>query len=162
MGIIVDLGGLTAVELFAGYLQQNFVAGQYNNISIPTFGLTGYWNPLRELWVKPYVRRTIDDSALTTSAAYINTTGGLDVNYHIRPNVRLDVHGDYSVADYLPVAGIPGNRYDQYYNFRAGLMYLPTANFYLGPTYQFVHRTSNQFNNDYDQNIVMLRLGARL
>jgi hypothetical protein len=161
-GIIVDLGGLTAVELFAGYLQQNFVASQYSTISIPTFGLTGYWNPLRALWVKPYVRRTVDDSALTTSAAYINTTGGLDVNYHIRPNVRLDVHGDYSVADYLRVAGVPGNRYDQYYNFRAGLMYLPTPNFYLGPTYQFVHRNSNQFNSDYDQNIVMLRLGARL
>jgi hypothetical protein len=161
-GVVVNLGGLTAVELFAGYLQQNFFAGQYANISLPTFGLTGYWNPLRELWVKPYVRRTVDDSALTTSAAYINTTGGLDVNYHVRPNVRLDVHGDYSVADYLRVAGVPGNRYDQYYTFRAGVMYLPTPNFYLGPTYQFVHRTSNQFNNNYDQNIVMLRLGARL
>ena len=161
-GVTVNLGGLTAVELFAGYLQQTFVASQYANISTPTFGLTGYWNPLRELWVKPYVRRTVDDSALTTSAAYINTTGGLDVNYHVRPNVRLDVHGDYSIADYLPVTGVPGNRYDQYYTFRVGVIYLPTPNFYLGPTYQFVHRTSNQFNNNYDQNIVMLRLGARL
>jgi hypothetical protein len=42
------------------------------------------------------------------------------------------------------------------------MQYLLTANFYVGPTYQFIHRTSNQFNADYDQNIVMLRLGARL
>jgi hypothetical protein len=41
-------------------------------------------------------------------------------------------------------------------------MYYPTPNFYLGPSYQFVHRTSNQFNADYDQNVIMLRLGARL
>ena len=50
----------------------------------------------------------------------------------------------------------------QYLTFRAGVMYLPTANFFVGPTYQFIHRSSNQFNGDYDQNIVMLRLGARL
>ncbi len=161
-GIIIDLGGLTAVEIFGGYLQQNFVASQYKNISAPTFGLTGYWNPIRELWVKPFVRRSVDDSALITSAAYIGTTAGLDVNYNVRPNIRLDGHADYAVADYAPVAGVPGSRYDQYYTFRAGVMYLPTPNFYLGPTYQFVHRTSNQFNGDYDQNIIMLRLGARL
>ena len=69
---------------------------------------------------------------------------------------------DYSVADYGAQSRASSNRYDQYYTFRAGVMYLPTSNFYIGPTYQFIHRTSNQFNYDYDQNIVMLRLGARL
>lgn len=27
---------------------------------------------------------------------------------------------------------------------------------------QFIYRSSNQFNGDHDQNVVMLRLGARL
>jgi hypothetical protein len=161
-GMIVDLGGITAVEIFAGYLQQSYVSGQFSAISTPTFGLTGYWNPLRELWVKPFVRRTVDDSAFTGSAAYINTSGGVDVNYHMRPNVRLDGHVDYAVADYAALGAGGSNQYDQYITFRAGVMYLPTANFFVGPTYQFIHRTSNQFNADYDQNVVMLRLGARL
>jgi hypothetical protein len=161
-GLIVDLGGITAVEIFAGYLQQNFISGQFSTISTPTFGLTGYWNPVRDLWVKPYVRRTVDDSALQGTAAYIYTTGGLDVDYHLRPNVRLNAHGDYAVADYAALSTGGSNQYDQYWTFRAGVQYLPTRNFYIGPTYQFIHRTSNQFNSDYDQNIVMLRLGARL
>jgi len=42
------------------------------------------------------------------------------------------------------------------------LLYLPTPNFFVGPTYQFVHRTSNIFNGDYDQNMILLRLGTRL
>ena len=63
-GMIIDLGGVTAVEIFAGYLQQRFVSGQFSTISTPTFGLTGYWNPIRGLWVKPYIRREVDDSAL--------------------------------------------------------------------------------------------------
>jgi hypothetical protein len=161
-GIIIDLGGITAVEIFAGYLQQTFVSGQFSTISTPTFGLTGYWNPIRDLWVKPYIRRTVDDSALQGTAAYIYTTGGLDVDYNVRPNIRLNGHGDYSIADYAALSTGTNNQYDQYWTFRAGVQYLPTANFYVGPTYQFIHRTSNQFNADYDQNIVMLRLGARL
>lgn len=161
-GMIIDLGGVTAVEVFAGYLQQTYVSGQFSTISTPTFGLIGYWNPIRGVWVKPYIRRTLDDSALQGTAAYINTSGGLDVNYHFLPNIRLDGHADYTVADYTALSAGSSNQYDQYFTFRAGVQYLPTPNFYIGPTYQFIHRTSNQFNADYDQNIVMLRLGARL
>ena len=48
-GMIIDLGGITAVEIFAGYLQQTYVSGQFSTISTPTFGLTGYWNPIAKL-----------------------------------------------------------------------------------------------------------------
>ena len=161
-GMIIDLGGITAVEIFAGYLQQTYVSGQFSTISTPTFGLIGYWNPVRGVWVKPFIRRTVDNSALQGTAAYINTSGGLDVNYHVLPNVRLDGHADYTVADYTALSPGTSNQYDQYFTFRAGVQYLPTPNFYVGPTYQFIHRTSNQFNADYDQNVIMLRLGARL
>jgi hypothetical protein len=161
-GFALDFGGITSLEFFAGYIQQNYVAVQFKQISVPTYGLTGYWNPYRPLWIKPYIKRTVDDSALANSPAYLNTTGGLDVNYSMRPNIRLDGHADYTVVDYQALSGTPGAEYDQYYTFRVGLLYLPTPNFYVGPTYQFVHRTSNIFNADYDQNLIMLRLGARL
>jgi hypothetical protein len=160
-GVTVDLGGITSLEAFGGYLQQNYVSGQFSNVSVPTFGLTGYWNPIRTLWVKPFVRRTVDDSSLSSAASYLNTAFGLDVTYDLRPNVSVEGHGDYSIADYAAVTA--GNaRYDQYYNFRVGLLYRPTRNFFVGPQYQFIHRTSNQVDSDYDQNIVMLRLGAQL
>jgi hypothetical protein len=83
------------------------------------------------------------------------------VTYDLRPNVSVEGHGDYSIADYAAVTAGNG-RYDQYYNFRIGLLYRPTRNFFVGPQYQFIHRTSNQVDSDYDQNIVMLRLGAQL
>lgn len=161
-GILLDLGGITAVEIFAGYMQQTYQSSQFQNISTPKFGLTGYWNPIRELWIKPFVVRTIDDTSLTTSAAYINTSAGFDVNYNARPNIRIDGHADYTIADYLPVANVPGNRYDQYVTLRVGAMYLPTEHFFIGPTYQYINLNSNQPGSSYDQSLIMLRLGARL
>jgi hypothetical protein len=160
-GLAVDLGGITSVEAFAGYLQQNYEDVRFRTVQAFTFGLTGYWNPMRELWVKPFVRRTVDDSSLASSAGYLNTAFGLDVNYNFRPNIRVDAHGDYSIADYQAIS-TASNQYDQYYTARIGVMYLPTRNFFVGPVYQFIHRTSNQFNSNYDQNLIMLKLGARL
>ncbi|MBV8192640.1 MAG: outer membrane beta-barrel protein, partial [Alphaproteobacteria bacterium] len=136
-GILIDISALTAVEVFAGYMQQNYRSSQFANISTPTFGLTGYWNPLHELWVRPFVRRVIDDSAFADAAAFINTAAGLDVSYLARPNVQIDGHADYTIADYT-VSGGGGAPYDQYITLRLGAMYYPTSNFYLGPTYQFV------------------------
>lgn len=160
-GFAVAISSITSLEIFAGYVQQDYVDPAFSNIRAPTFGLSGYWSPLRELLVKPYVRRTIDDSSLTTASAYLNTSAGFDVNYNYRPNIRLDGHADYSIANYQTVAGAAG-RYDQYYTIRAGVLYLPTPNFFVGPTYQFVHRTSNQVGLSYNDNQIMLRLGARL
>ncbi|HEY6981139.1 outer membrane beta-barrel protein [Reyranella sp.] len=160
-GFAFLLSTITSFEVFAGYIQQNYVDPAFPTISVPTFGLTGYWSPTRQILVKPYILRTIDDSSLSDAAAYINTTGGLDVNYSFRPNIRLDGHADYTVANYQTAQGTAG-RYDQYVTVRAGVMYLPTPNFFVGPTYQFVHRTSNQVGFDYDDNQILLRLGAQL
>lgn len=160
-GIAIDFGGITSVELFAGYVEQNYSDVRFQTVRAPTFGLTGYWNPLRPLWIKPFIRRTVDDTALDAASGFLNTSGGVDVDYNVLPNVRLGAHADYSTADYQAVSNA-NNRYDQYVTLRASVLYLPTPNFFVGPTYQFVHRSSNQFNSDYDQNVVMLRLGAKL
>jgi hypothetical protein len=160
-GVAVDLGGITSFEAFAGYLQQTYRDPRYPAVQGPSFGLTGYWNPVRELFVKPFVRRTIEDSTFNGTSAYLNTTLGLDVDYKIRPNIKIDGHFDYATADYS-VTNTSAARYDQYYTFRTGVLYNPVREFFVGPTYQFIHRTSNAANSDYDQNLIMLRLGARL
>jgi hypothetical protein len=160
-GVSVALSSITSIEAFAGYVEQDYVDSRFSAIRTPTFGLTGYWSPIREVLIKPYVKRTIDDTSLTTASAYLNTSFGVDATYDYRPNIKLEGHGDYSIADYETVAGSAG-RDDQYLTFRAGIMYLPTQNFFVGPQYQYTHRYSSLAGLDYGDNQIMLRLGARL
>jgi hypothetical protein len=161
-GFALDFGGITSLEVFAGYVEQDYNDPRYTPVRAPTFGLTGYWNPIRELWVKPFVRRTVEESALESTSSYLNTSSGVDVDYRFRPNIRATGHFDYSIADYNTLTGGTAGRYDQYVTFRAEAMYLPTPEFFVGPSYQYVHRWSNQLDSDYDQNMIMLKLGARL
>ena len=161
-GASFDLGGVTSLEAFAGYVQQNYDDVRFRALQGLMFGVTGYWNPVKELWIKPFVRRTVEEAAFIGDSGYLNTSFGLEGNYNIRPNLRLDGHADYSIADYQGNTTTTSNRYDQYATFRASLLYMPTPQFFVGPQYQYIHRWSNQTNFDYGQNVIMLRLGARL
>jgi len=160
-GLQIDFGGITSIEVFGGYMQQDYVDGNFKQVAQPTFGLTGYWNPIREVSVRPFVQRTVNDAGLASAAAYVSTSGGVDVDYKIRPNVKLIAHGDYAIADYSLISRTT-NEYDQYWTFRASAMYSPDNIFFVGPSYQYVYKTSNLQNANYDQSIVMLRLGAHL
>lgn len=162
-GFTIDIGGLTTAEVFAGYLQQNYVDSRFQTLQGPQFGLAAYWTPLKELWVKPYVKRTVNEAAFVGDSGYLGTSFGVEVDYKVLPNVRLNGRGDYSIADYQgsPSAGTT-NRFDQYYLFQAGVMYSPVREFFVGPQYQYVYRNSNQPGFNYGQNVILLRLGARL
>ena len=159
-GISIDVGGLTTAELFAGYLQQNYVDSRFKTLQGVQFGAAAYWNPLKALVVKPYVRRTVNEAAYIGDSGYLGTSFGFNVNYDVRPNIKLNGLGDYSIADYQSFSS--SNRLDQYFTVSAGVMYLPVPEFFVGPQYQYVNRNSNQPGLNYGQNVILLRLGARL
>jgi hypothetical protein len=160
-GITIDLGGLTTAEAFAGYLQQNYTNQGTPPLQGPQFGLLAYWTPLKELSIKPYVKRTVNEAAYVGESGYLNTAMGVNANYNLLPNVRLNGLADYSIADYQSFS-TTNARYDQYLTFGASAMYLLTPEFFVGPSYQYVYRSSNQPGLNYSQNLIMLRLGARL
>ncbi len=160
-GITLDLGGLITAEAFAGYLQQNYVNQGTAPLQGPMFGLLAHWNPLKELWIRPYVRRTVNEAAVIGESGYLNTSMGFNASYEVRPNIQLGALADYTIADYQSFSST-NSRYDQYVTLGASVMYTPVRQFFIGPSYQYVHRASNQPSLDYSQNVIMLRLGARL
>lgn len=160
VGISIDLGGLATGEFFAGYLSQTYVDPQFKPLQGPQLGLAITWHPLQNLWVKPYAVRTINETAYVGNSGYLNTSLGVTVNYDLLPNVKLEGRADYTIADYQSAE--TSSRYDQYYTFAAGLTYFPVPQFFIGPRYQFIKLNSNQSAFDYAQNVLMLRIGARL
>ncbi len=158
-GLQLDFGGITSVEVFAGFLQQDYVDSNFKQVMQPTFGLTGFWNPIRELSVRPFVSRTVSDAGLANAAAYLSTAGGLDVDYKIRPNIKISGFGSYSVADYSVVSRT-STEYDQYLTVRGSVIYSLDNVFFIGPSVQYTYKTSNLPSANYDQIIAMLRLGA--
>ena len=163
-GATIDFGGITQVEAYAGYRDQNYDDSRLGHIRGPVFGLTGYWNPLVPLMVKPYIKRSIDETVSTVHSGYWSTAFGVNVDYDMRPNVKITGAFSYTLLDYKKAKGVAGtfDRNDDYLRFEIGLRYLPTENFFIGPGYQFTNRNSNVSGGDFDRHIFFLRAGARL
>lgn len=162
-GTTIDFGGITQVEAFAGYSDQNYDDSRLGHIRGPVFGLTGYWNPLVPLIIKPYVKRSIEETVLTTHTGFWATAFGVDIDYDFRPNIKVTGAFSYTIADYKKAQGVPSfSRDDDYLRFEVGIRYLPTENFFIGPSYRFTSRDSNLSGNDFSRHLFAIRAGARL
>ena len=163
IGATVDLGGITQLEGFAGFRSQDYRDVRLSDIRGAIFGLSGTWNPYQPLFIKPYVRRTIEETNVAGYSGYWSTLAGVNVDYRFRPNIRVVAGAAIGWDDYRLTGQVPGTpaRTDRYLVLEVALQYRPTENFFVGPTYQYTNRDSDVAGLDYGRNVFMLRGGAQ-
>lgn len=163
VGGTLDLGGITQVEGFAGFRTQDYRDARFGAIRGALFGLSATWNPLPPLFIRPYVRRSIEETNTAGSSGYWSTTFGVNADYRPRPNIRVNAGAAYGFDDYRLNNAVPGTppRNDRILILEIGVQYRPTENFFIGPSYQYTNRDSNVAGLDFGRNIYMLRGGAQ-
>jgi hypothetical protein len=159
-GSTLDLG-VTKLEGFIGYTQQN-----YFNPGVTTgamsFGLGGVWNGYAPLVVRPFLIRSINESAFTNYENYISTTIGAEFRYTIQEGWVLNAGASYSLLDYTPVPGVAGafQHTDDYTRASVGLMYSIRPQLQVGPLYEFTsgYGPDPTTSPNYSRHVVMVRL----
>jgi hypothetical protein len=112
------------------------------------------WSLLRKLRIKTYVRRTVNEAAFIGDSGDLNTAMGVNTSYNLRPNIRLNGLADHTIADYQTFSSTNG-RYDQYVTPGASALYIPVREFFIGASYQYVYRASNQPGLNYSQSVII-------
>jgi hypothetical protein len=163
-GATVDLGGISKLEGFIGYTQQTYV-----NPSVTTpalvFGLGGVWNGYQPLVVRPFVLRSINETAFANYQDYVSTTIGAEFAYTIQEGLQLSAGGSFSLLDYTPAPGSTGTfqHTDNFYRASLGLQYSIRPQISLGPLYEFAagNGPDPATSPNYTRHIIMLRLIAK-
>jgi len=163
-GSTVDLGGISKLEGFVGYTQQTYFNPGLTTPAV-TFGLGGVWNGYQPLIVRPFVIRSINETAYTNYQDYTSTTIGAEFLYTIQEGWVLNAGGSFSLLDYAPVPGAVGafQHTDNFYRASLGLQYSIRPQISLGPLYEFAAGNGPDPNTspNYTRHIIMLRLVAR-
>jgi hypothetical protein len=163
-GSTIDLGGISKLEGFVGYTQQTYFNPGLTTPAV-TFGLGGVWNGYQPLVVRPFVIRSINETAYTNYQDYISTTIGAEFLYTIQEGWVLNAGGSFSLLDYAPVPGATGafQHTDNFYRASLGLQYSIRPQISLGPLYEFAAGSGPDPNTspNYTRHIIMLRLVAR-
>jgi hypothetical protein len=161
-GARIDLTGVTYIEAYAGWLEQDYNSPLLGSISGPDIGANLVWNATQLTSISFKAERTIADApafvAGGTVPGYFHSTAGVNVDHELLRNLLLNGHVTYANDDFHGA-----DRTDNDYLFGVGAKYLMIRNFYVGGTYTLEHRDSSgrAAINPFTRNIVMLRLSAQ-
>jgi hypothetical protein len=163
-GSTLDLGGISKLEGFVGFSNQS-----YQNPSVSTgavvFGLAGAWNGYEPLTVRPFIIRSINETAFQNYLNYVSTTIGVEFSYVLQTEWKLNGGATFGLADYTPVPGAVGAfvHTDNFYRASLGLLYSLRPQLEIGPLYEFSAGYGPDPNTspNYSRHIIMLRLVAR-
>jgi hypothetical protein len=163
-GSTLDLGGVSKLEGFVGYSQQNYV-NQGITTGAVTFGLGGTWNGYQPLIVRPFVVRSINETQFTNYQDYVSTTIGAEFNYLIQNDWQLNAGASFSLLDYTPTPGATGafQHTDNFYRVSLGVLYSIQPQYQIGPLYEFGAGYGPDPNTspNYTRHIIMLRFVAK-
>lgn len=163
-GATIDLGGVSKLEGFVGYTSQTYLNPSQTTNAV-TFGLGGVWNGYQPLVVRPFVIRSINETAFTNYQDYVSTTFGAEFAYTIQEGLVLNTGGSFSLLNYTPVPGTTGAfaHTDNFYRASLGLQYSIRPQISLGPLYEFAAGNGPDPNTspNYTRHVIMLRLVAK-
>ncbi len=136
-GSTLELSGVSKLEGFVGYTQQNYFNPGITTGAV-TFGLGGTWNGFQPLVVRPFVIRSINETVFTNYQDYVSTTFGADFTYTLQSDWQLNAGATFSLLDYTPTPGTNAGAFahtDDFYRVSIGALYSIRLEFQVGPLY---------------------------
>jgi hypothetical protein len=157
VGVNFELSALTRGELAVGYLKQNFKDPALRDIS--SFGARGRveWFPTQLTTVTFSASRTVEDSAVPGTGAYLSTNIGAQVDHELLRNVILSARAGYGWDKYKEI-----NRRDERPSAGISATYLLNRSLGLTAAYAYDQTKSIRgVGNPFKQNKVSATLTAQ-
>jgi hypothetical protein len=154
-GVNFQISSLLTGEVGIGYFQQDFPHVVNQNLDGFAIHGTVQWFPTELTTVTLKVNRFVQDSAIQTSAGYVDTGGVVEVDHELRYNVILSGIFSYNHDSYQGL-----DRTDDRWGAGLGAKYLFTREVGLGLNFNHDSQVSSGANRfiNFDINRVMLNL----
>jgi hypothetical protein len=162
IGAKSDLGGITTMEGYIGYIDRNYYHFEDANVGAFDFGAKILWNVTELTSVELETQRTIEETTFggidvpTASSSYISSGATLSVTHELQRNILLEGSLGYDNDDFQL-----SSRVDNAYDVGTGMRYFVNRNIYTDATYDFQRRDSNVDGSSYDRHVVLLRVGVQ-
>lgn len=147
--------GLTA-EAFAGVMRQDYEDARLGEVTAFDFGALVDWAGPAGLNLGFRLDRSIGETTLEASAAYVVTSGALNLTATPHPRLQVGAGLDAAHFDYQG-----STRAETSVGLRGWGRYWVDPRVYVGVEHSFTQRTSSAAGFDYDENRLMLSLGAQ-
>jgi hypothetical protein len=157
IGTRMDWGGITTAQAYVGYSQQNydnFTAGK--NVNGIDFGADVLWNVTALTSIEGKATHSIEEATAGAASSYFLNGGSIILSHELRRDIILESTLSYEGLDYNGIS-----QHDDYYYVSGGARYFINRNLHTDLTYGFERKATTQQDADFDQHVLMLRLGLQ-
>ena len=155
VGSRMDFGGITTMEAYVGYLNQNYFNFP-DDVSALDFGGDLLWNVTGLTSIELKASRSIEETEVGAASSYIASGGTVTITHELRRNVLIDAHMGYTSLDYQFAF-----RHDDYYDGGVGTRWFINRNLYADFTYDYERRGTDASGQNFNRHILLTRLGAQ-
>ena len=158
-GATADFGGITSLEAYAGWLEQdyrNFTANRLNNAF--KFGGRFEWNVTGLTSLVLEANRTVEETSLAAYNSYLVSGGSATLTHELRRNLLLEGNMAFTRSDFQGT----GTRQDDELQTGAGVRWLINRHLYSDVVYGWTRRESSDDSADYRKHVVSWRVGVQL
>jgi len=157
VGLKAELGRMLDGEAYVGYLNQVYDDVRFRPVNNIHFGARLNWRVVPSLLVTGFVDRSLEETTLSGASSYISTRFGLRFEHALAEKWTLIGHASFTANAYQDVP-----RTDDVYGAGIGIRYYIDRRVWLGLDYSYHYRDSTAEAQQYNQNLVMLRIGTEL
>lgn len=162
IGATWRINPISALDGNIGYQLSNSQGG-LGSTSAWAFGLSGTYTGYAPLTLRPYISRSISETALSQYKNYISTIYAIDYTYIIHDAWTLAGGFLLAVGDYNPIEGAGASaRTDYLFRGQIGLLYSLRPEVQIGPFFEYSKGWSTDITGPaYDRQIYSVRLIAK-
>lgn len=156
-GLIYELSGVSFAELGVGYFNRNYDDSEFKDRDGVDFTVRLTWNPTDTITVEAGGGRGVNQTSLADASGTVTSFADLTVDYALGDRLVLSPSGAFRRDDFGD-----NDRDDTTYLGRLGLTYFLNDNLRIEADYEYSHRDSDVDGQDYDRNVVMVKLTGKL
>jgi hypothetical protein len=154
-GTNFDVSGKTKGEVYAGVMDRNYVDPGFEDVTEPTFGGKVTWNVTQLTSLIGKVDRTVEETTIGASSAYVATAYKADVEHALTRSILLKGGVGFANNEYQ---GNGSQREDDIVSANVGADYALNRCLKAGIGYTYRDRDSNVTAGDFSRNTVLVKL----
>ncbi|WP_157831958.1 outer membrane beta-barrel protein [Thalassospira marina] len=155
-GIAIDLDRLIRADLGVGWMEQDYDDQSLKDVDGYSADARIRWNITELTTLRATASRTINETTTTGASSTIGTAVGLGVDHELLRNLILNADAKYYNSDYQGIS-----REDDKYTYSIGADYKLNRNLFGGIKLTHETRDSTNTVNEYDQNVIMVKVGGQ-
>lgn len=155
-GIAIDLDRLIRADLGVGWMEQDYDNPSFKDVDGYSADARIRWNITELTTLRALASRTINETTTSGASSTVGTALGVGVDHELLRNLILNADAKYYESDYQGI-----NRTDDKYTYSVGADYKLNRNLYGGVKLTHETRNSNDAVNEYDQNVIMVKVGGQ-